>query len=77
MTMRALSRGERLDWLRLSRTRGVGPVTFAGLIQRFGSASAALDALPELMKSKGRKNTLPGESEIERELDAIEDFFQK
>lgn len=72
MTMRALSRGERLDWLRLSRTRGVGPVTFAGLIQRFGSASAALDALPELMKSKGRKNTLPGESEIERELDAIE-----
>jgi DNA processing protein len=44
-----------LDWLRLMRTERVGPITFFQLLSRFGSAAAALDALPELAQRGGRK----------------------
>ena len=36
---------ERLDWLRLIRSRRVGAVTFHRLLAEHGSARAALDAL--------------------------------
>ena len=45
-----LSHQARLDWLRLARTENVGPVTFAQLLGRYGDASAALAALPELAR---------------------------
>ena len=45
---------ERLDWLRLARTETVGPVAFQHLIGRFGSARAALQALPHLARRAGR-----------------------
>ncbi|HEX3954693.1 MAG TPA: DNA-processing protein DprA [Stellaceae bacterium] len=48
MAARELEPQERLDWLRLCRTETVGPVTFYALLRRFGSAAAALDALPDL-----------------------------
>ena len=35
---------ERLAWLRLARTPNVGPVAFDHLLNRFGSAGAALAA---------------------------------
>lgn len=54
MKRQSLSASERVDWLRLARTSGVGPVTFAELIARFGEAGAALDALPRLAKRGGR-----------------------
>ena len=38
-----LTDAQRLDWLRLIRTDGVGPRTFRGLINRFGGAAGALD----------------------------------
>jgi DNA processing protein len=41
---------ERLAWLRLARSDGVGAVTFARLLERFGSAERALAALPDLKK---------------------------
>lgn len=44
---------ERISWLRLARTRGVGPVTFNELIKRFGTADEALAALPDLAKRGG------------------------
>lgn len=47
-----LSESERFDWLRLCRSDGIGPRTFAGLLQRFGTAAAALDALPVLAKRR-------------------------
>ncbi len=53
-----LSDVERLDWLRLARTKGVGPVTFKALIERFKTASAAIDALPRLAKRGGRSKPL-------------------
>ncbi|MFD0938204.1 DNA-protecting protein DprA, partial [Methylobacterium trifolii] len=49
-----LSDAQRVDWLRLIRTEGVGPRTFRTLINRFGHAAAALDAMPELTRRKGK-----------------------
>jgi DNA processing protein len=48
-----LSEAERLDWLRLIRTDRVGPRTFRDLIRHFGSARAALTALPDLARRGG------------------------
>ena len=59
---------ERLDWLRLSRTESVGPVTFYALLRRFGSAGAALDALPLL----SRPVSPTTRSEAEAELAALD-----
>ena len=54
---------ERLDWLRLARTESVGPVSFYALLRRFGSAAAALDALPQL--SRPVRAMSRGEAEAE------------
>ncbi|MFL5238207.1 MAG: DNA-processing protein DprA [Rhizomicrobium sp.] len=57
------------DWLRLARTQNVGPVTFANLIARFGSAAAALDALPKLVKRGGGASlAIPSAAEAEDEI---------
>lgn len=48
-----LTEGERLNWLRLIRSRRVGPVTFHRLIAEHGSAGAALAALPEIASASG------------------------
>ncbi len=45
---------ELIDWIRLARTESVGPVTFAHLIARYGSASLALRELPDLARRGGR-----------------------
>ena len=50
----SLSDSERLDWLRLIRSEGVGPRTFRGLMQRYGGAAGALAALPRLHREQGR-----------------------
>jgi DNA processing protein len=42
-----LSESEKLSWLRLIRTPHIGVITFWELLSHFGSASAALEALPE------------------------------
>ncbi len=46
---------ERLDYWRLAQSQNVGPVTFRMLMQKFGSATAALEALPELAQRGGAK----------------------
>lgn len=53
-----LSDRQRLAWLRLIRTDNVGPQTFRDLINRFGSAEAALEALPELARRGAGRATL-------------------
>ena len=67
-----LSRAEQLDWLRLARAESVGPVTFAHLIARCGSASEALRALPGLARRGGRSMSprIPSVAEAQAELDA-------
>ncbi|MDR3514576.1 MAG: DNA-processing protein DprA [Azospirillaceae bacterium] len=71
MTIRSLNDAERTDWLRLIRTENVGPITFFRLIEQFGSAAAALDALPTLARRGGRAKPLvvPAKAEIRRELE--------
>ena len=70
---RALTARERRDWLTLARTENVGPVTFDHLVDRFGSAAEALEALPDLARRGGRAQVrLPSAAEIDRELEAGE-----
>ncbi|WP_010219081.1 DNA-processing protein DprA [Sphingomonas sp. PAMC 26621] len=47
--------GDAIARLRLIRTPQVGPVTYAQLIARFGSAGAAIAALPQLAARGGGK----------------------
>jgi len=71
-----LSSGEKLARLRLIRTETVGPMSFRALIARFGSAEAALEAVPGLAERGGRKRPLriPSKAEVEREMAAVEAF---
>ena len=67
---RSLTDAERIDWLRLIRSENVGPITFFALLQRFGSAAAALEALPGLSLSGGRRKAVrtPSRAEAAREV---------
>jgi DNA processing protein len=58
LARRELDPEERLDWLRLSRTESVGPISFYAMLRRFGSARAALDALPQLARRSERARTI-------------------
>ena len=61
---RELDPQERLDWLRLASTETVGPVTFYALLRRFGSARAALDALPRLSRPVSAMSRRDAEAEL-------------
>ncbi len=50
---------DRLSWLRLIRSRRVGVVTFWRLLEEYGSARAALLALPEVAKTAGVADYTP------------------
>jgi DNA processing protein len=69
-----VSDDEKRDWLRLIRTEHVGPITFHQLIARFGTAQAALAAIPELRRRGGmvRPGRIYSAHEAERELRAAE-----
>jgi len=70
--VRTLDDRERRDWLRLARTEHVGPVTFASLIARFGSAGVALGELPRMAARGGGKNfILPADDDCAREIEAL------
>lgn len=56
--MAQITTAERLARLRLARTNGIGPVTFKRLIDRYGSAQTALEAIPDLSRNGGRKTPL-------------------
>ncbi len=74
MTTRSpLTPAQRVSWLRLIRTDNVGPSTFRTLINRFGSADAALRALPELTRrGGGRHARIPTLAEVEDELASVD-----
>lgn len=52
-TPSGLTSEAQLDWLRLIRSRRVGPVTFHRLRAEHGSCRAALEALPEIARAAG------------------------
>jgi len=69
-----LSDEQRIDWLRLIRSQNVGPRTFRTLVNHFGGARAALEALPELAR-RGGSGTIPticSRAQAERELAAAQ-----
>jgi len=55
MQTKTLSPDERLSWWQLSRTQGIGPITFFRLLDQYGSATKAIEWLPELARRGGRK----------------------
>ncbi len=61
--MTEVSDGERIAWLRLSRTEGIGPQTFHKLISRYKTATKALEVLPALLNKGGAKRGLSVYSE--------------
>ena len=66
-----LSQQEAFARIRLLRSPNIGPMSYRQLIARFGSAGAALDALPDLA-SRGRGPYRPAPAEtIEREVMAV------
>lgn len=67
-----MDREERLAHLRLIRTPNIGPMTFSLLLQRYGSAIAALRAVPELAKRGGRSLKPAPRAAAEAELAANE-----
>ena len=73
-TLTNLDDGERFDWLRLLRCENIGPRTFGVLLNRHGSAGAALAALPALIASgkQGRPIRIATVEETEREIEAAQ-----
>lgn len=63
---------DQIARLRLIRSDNIGPVTYSQLIARFGSASAALDAIPDLAaRGGGRAPKLASRAAVEREMEAV------
>ena len=68
-----LDDGQRPDLLRLIRTENVGPRAFRNLVNRFGGAHAALEALPSLARRGGSliPPRIPSPAEAEDEIAAL------
>ena len=64
---------DRLDRLRLIRSPNIGPITYFQLIQRFGTAGAAIEAIPNLAaRGGGKAPALAKLDDISREVEAVE-----
>ena len=64
---------DRLARLRLIRSERIGPVSFQQLLARFGSATAALDALPDLARRGGGTSPrIASEREASAEMAVVE-----
>ncbi len=78
MTALAASEGkpltpvQRLAWLRLIRTENVGPQSFRQLVNREGSAEAALEALPRIVNRLGISPRIYSAAEAEDEIAGLE-----
>jgi DNA processing protein len=71
-----LSDSERLDWLQLIRSENVGPRTFRSLVNYYGGARDALEALPELARRGGSSRAIKicPRDMARRELDAAREL---
>ncbi len=65
--------GERLARARLARTPRIGPVTFHEMLGHYGTAAAALDALPSLARRAGfaQAPVAPSATALHREAEAL------
>ncbi|WP_254869588.1 DNA-processing protein DprA [Thalassospira lucentensis] len=66
-----LSQSERLSRMRLARSTNVGPITFRKLLERFGTARAAIEQLPDIIaNTKGvRKIVLASRDDTVAEIE--------
>jgi DNA processing protein len=71
---KVLTPAQRIAWLRLVRTDNVGPVTFRQLLNRFGSAEAAIEALPDLSRKAGRPLQPISQARAEDEIAGLSRF---
>lgn len=62
---------EKLAWIRLSRTGSIGPITFFHLMDRYKTASRALEHLPHLARRGGKAPVIPPIAAVEREYEAV------
>lgn len=70
-----LPQSERLARMRLARSINIGPVTFRKLLDRFGSAREAIEALPDITRNSGirRKITLASRDDTVAEIERARD----
>ena len=66
-----LSRDEAFARIRLLRSPNIGPVSYNQLLRRFGTASAALDVLPDLAARGGAPYRPAAADRVEREIAAV------
>jgi DNA processing protein len=63
---------DQIARLRLIRSENIGPVTYFQLLARFGSAAAALAAIPDLAaRGGGRAPKLASRASVEREMEHV------
>jgi DNA processing protein len=63
---------DQIARLRLIRSDNIGPVTYFQLLARFGSAHAALSAIPDLAaRGGGRAPRLVSRASVEREIERV------
>ncbi|MEM1289106.1 MAG: DNA-processing protein DprA [Pseudomonadota bacterium] len=67
-----LDDAQRLAWLRLIRTRGIGPAVFQDLVNLFGGAQNALENLTEFTAKRGRSLRPMSVENAQEELAAAE-----
>ncbi|WP_018698977.1 DNA-processing protein DprA [Amorphus coralli] len=69
-----LTAEQRIAWLRLIRSERVGPTTFRELLNHYGSAAAAVEAIPDLSRRGGaaRGIRIASREDAEAELEATE-----
>lgn len=62
-----------IDRIRLIRTAGIGPIAYRQLLMRFGSAAAALAAIPDLAsRGGGKPPAIFARDKAEREATAVD-----
>lgn len=67
----ALAQDEAFARIRLLRSPNVGPVSYRQLLARFGSAAAALEALPDLAGRGGASYRPAPERQVADEVEAV------
>lgn len=65
-----LSPSQKIAWLRLIRTPGIGPQNFRKLVNRAGSVESALLAVPQLARELPGIGAIPGIPQAEDEIAA-------
>lgn len=69
--MSALSQEEAFARIRLLRSPNIGPVSYRQLLRRFGTAQAALGALPDLAARGGGGYRIAAEARVSAEINAV------